>query len=83
MSRVIAIKEGNDIFVQSVIIVVGTNPSKLSGLEYFSYLQTNLCFFLKVRMKIILNNDIELKMKYLEGRSVLMEFFLNGHYKSE
>ena len=30
-----------------------------------------------------INNNIELKMKYLEGRSVLMENFMNGHFKSE
>ena len=34
-------------------------------------------------MKTILNNKIELKMKYLEGRSVLMENFMNGLFKSE
>ena len=33
-------------------------------------------------MKIVLNNNIGLKMKYLEGKSVLMENFMNGHFKS-
>ena len=28
-------------------------------------------------------NNIEPKMKYLEERSVLMENFMNGHFKSE
>ena len=81
MGRVIAIQEGNDSFVQSVNIVVGTNASKTLGHKYLSILQTNLCYLLKAMMKIILNNKIELKMKYLEGRSVLMENFMNG--KSE
>ena len=43
------------------------------GHKFWSDLQTNSCYFLKVRMKIILNNEIDLKMKYLEGRSVLMK----------
>ena len=38
---------------------------------------------MKAKMKIILINKIELKIKYLEGRSVLMENFMNGHFKSE
>ena len=53
------------------------------GHKYLSDLQINLFCLLKVRIKIILNNNIELKMKYLEGRSVFMENFMNGHFKSE
>ena len=31
----------------------------------------------------MLNNKIELKMKYFVGRSVWIEKFLNGQFKSE
>ena len=51
--------------------------------EYSSNVQTDLCFLSKAMMTIILNNDIELNMKYLEGRSVLMENVMNGHFNSE
>ena len=74
MVRVTGIQEGNDDFVQSVNIVVGTNASKTFQTQILE---------LKVRMKIILNNSVELKIKYLKGKSVLMENFMNGHFKSE
>ena len=83
MDRVIAIQEGSTGFVQSVNIVVGTNASKTFGEQILRDLQTNLCHLVKVRMKIILNNKIDLRMKYLERRSVLMENFMNGHFKSK
>ena len=83
LGRVIAIQEGNGVFVRSIDIVVGTNAQKHLEHGFLSDLETNLCYLLKVRMKIILNNNIELKMKYLEGRSVFMENFMNGHFKSE
>ena len=38
--------------------------------------------FLKERIKK-LNNEIEFKIKYLEGRGMLMENFINGHFKFE
>ena len=72
VGRVIAIQEGNASFVRSVNIVVGTNTFKTFGTRILERLQVNVCCLLKVRMKIILNNNIELKMKYLEGRNVLM-----------
>ena len=50
---------------------------------HLSDLQINVCYLRKVRMKIILNNNLEFKMKDLEGRSVLLENFMNGHFKSE
>ena len=75
LGRVIAIQEGNGVFVRSIDIVVGTNAQKHLGHEFLSDLETNLCYLLKVRMKIILNSNIELKMKYFEGKSVLMEVF--------
>ena len=53
------------------------------GEKYSSGLQTNLYYLLKASMKIMLNNKIELKMKYLVGRSVWIEKFLNGQFKSE
>ena len=53
------------------------------GYKYSSNLHINLCYLMKAKMKKILINKIELKIKYLEGRSVLMENFMNGHYKSE
>ena len=56
---------------------------KRMGHEYSSDLQTNLCYLLKARIKTILNNEIELKMKHPKGRSVLMENFMNGYFKSE
>ena len=40
------------------------------GHEYLSDLQTNLCYLLNARMKKLLSNTVELKMKYLEGRSM-------------
>ena len=40
------------------------------GHEYLSDLQINLCYLLNARMKKILSNTVELKMKYLEGRSM-------------
>ena len=82
MGRVIAIQEGNDGFVRRVNILLVQMHQKHLGQEYLSDPQINLCCLLKVRMRIILNNSIELKMKYLEGRSVLMENFMNGHFKS-
>ena len=42
-----------------------------------------MSYFLKVRIKRILNNEIKLKMKYFEGRNALMENFINGHVKFE
>ena len=51
--------------------------------EYSSDLKTNLCDFLKVTMKVMLNNEIELKMKYLEGRRVLMKKIMKKHFRSE
>ena len=74
MGRVIAIQEGNDGLVWSVNIVVGTNASKKFGTR-LPERPANLCYLLKVRIKIIMNNNIEFKIKYLEGRSVLMEIF--------
>ena len=55
---------------------------KRMGHEYSSDLQTNLCYLLKARIKTTLNNEIELKMKHSKGRSVLMENFMNGYFKS-
>ena len=48
--------------------------------KYSSDVQTNLCYLVKARMKILLNSKIKLKMKYFEGRSVLMENFTNEHF---
>ena len=52
------------------------------GHEYLSDLQTNLCYLLNARMKKLLSNTVELKMKYLRGE-VWMENLMNGQFKSE
>ena len=75
MGRVIAIQEGNDGFVRSLNIVVFTNASKTFEKRILK--QPGRKLVLKARMKIILNNKIELKTKYLEGRSVLIEKYMN------
>ena len=83
MGTVIAIQEGNEGFVRRVNIVADQMHQKHLGQEYLSNPQINLCCLLKMKMRTILNNNIEIKMKYLEGRSVLMENFMNGNFKSE
>ena len=73
MDRVTAILEGNDDFVQSVNIVVGKNSSKTLGTQIPE---------LKVRTKIILNNNVELKIKYLEENFLSIVWFccqVSGH----
>ena len=75
MGRVIAIQVGNDGFVRNLNIVVFTNASKTFEKRILK--QPGRKLVLKARMKIILNNKIELKTKYLEGRSVLIEKYMN------
>ena len=80
MGRVIAIQEGNDGYVWSVNIVVGTNTSKTFETQILEQPAIKLVLLGESEDE---NNNIELKMKYLEGRSVLIENFMNGHFKSE
>ena len=63
VGRVIAIKEGNDGFVQSVNIVVGTNASKTFGGQILEQPSNKLVLLVESEDENMLNNNIELNMK--------------------
>ena len=83
IGTVITIQMSSNCFLRRGKTDFGTDALKSIGILVLKQLSKRLSYFLKVRIKKILNNEIKLKMKYFEGRNVLMENFINGHVKFE